>query len=57
MRIEEGPTAYRIDTLELLLQEHYCVAFGVKNGQGILQNFGFKRFAAAPPPPRFSKGD
>lgn len=53
--LDESQILSLSDALESLSQEHYCVAFGVKDEQGILQNFGFRRFAAAPPP-RFPVG-
>ena len=30
-------------------QAHYCVAFGIKDERGILSDFDFQRFTAAPP--------
>jgi hypothetical protein len=32
-----------------LLQQHYCIAIGVKDDSGLLQRFGLPHF----PPPRF----
>ena len=31
------------------MQGHYCVAIGVKDKQGILENVGFQQFVRAPP--------